>query len=269
MKKIKGILFAILSLGLLYASNAQVGGWQYHFAAAPLTQMAFWGNEVYAMRSTDLLCYNTEDNTLSTLSKRNGLSGVGVTALSQHKAANCLVIGYKDGNVDLYYGSNVHNMPDIKNKNILGGDKAINRIFTQERYAYLACSFGVVIMDVQKQEFRDTYYIGDNNSNINVSDVGCDKKYIWASTEKGLKFADKNALNLNDYAAWTTDSTFGRSTVVDRCCKVGENWYALIKAQGNQERDIIYKGKLGGSWEAMDTNDIKRVSMISGHLYWT
>ncbi|MDE6105499.1 MAG: hypothetical protein K2F84_00195, partial [Bacteroidales bacterium] len=190
--------------------RAQVGTWRYHFAATPPEQLAIWGPEVYASREADLLCYNTVDRTLTTLSKRNGLSGGDIGAIAYHPAGNCLIIGYKDGNIDLYYGDRVFNMSDIKEKNIAGGnDKAVYRIHTEGAYAYLACGFGVVIVDVLKREFRETYFIGPLNASLRVHEVDCDDKYIWAATERGLRFAGKNAVNLNDYTAWTVDAFWG------------------------------------------------------------
>jgi hypothetical protein len=47
----------------------------------------------------------------------------------------------------------IYNIPDISRKYI-PGEKKINRIRTKGKYAYLACSFGIVVVDlVQKGRF--------------------------------------------------------------------------------------------------------------------
>ena len=242
--------------------QAQVGTWRYHFAATPPEQLAIWGTEVYAARVGDLLCYNTADRTQVSLSKRNGLSGGDIGAIAYHSVGNCLIIGYKDGNIDLYYGGHVFNMPDIKDKPLVGSnDKAIYRIHTQGPYAYIACGFGIVIVDVLKREFRETYFIGPLNGSLRVNEVNCDDRYIWAVTEQGLRFAAKDAVNLNDYTAWTVDPFWGEEHQLSQAVKLGETWWVLEKGKDGAA-DLVYCGQLGGAWTLADTADIKEVSCL-------
>lgn len=263
-----GWLWLLLTVGMVWGVQAQVGTWRYHFAATPPEQLAIWGPEVYASRMADLLCYNTADNSLTSLSKRNGLSGGDIGAIAYHAAGNCLVIGYKDGNIDLYYGGHVFNMSDIKDKTIAGGnDKAIYRIHTQGAYAYLACGFGVVIVDVMKREFKETYFIGPLNGSLRVNEVNCDDRYIWAATEQGLRFADKNALNLNDYTAWTVDAFWGEGRKLAQAVKTGDTWWVLEKGEDGAA-DRVYRGRLGGEWGLEDTSEVKEVSCLrAGSTY--
>lgn len=244
--------------------QAQVGTWRYHFAVTPPEQIAIWGPEIYASRESDLLCYNTADHSLTSLSKRNGLTGGDIGAIAYHAAGRCLIIGYKDGNIDLYYGDDVFNMSDIKEKNIAGGnDKAISRIHTQGPYAYLACGFGIVILDVVKREFKDTYMIGAYNSSLRVNEVDCDGDLIWAATDEGLRYADQQAVNLNDYTVWQIDGFWGTQRRVDQIIKVGETWWALEKGVGGAA-DCLYRGRPGEDWILMDTTEVKTVSCLNG-----
>lgn len=244
--------------------QAQVGAWRYHFAATPTKQLAIWGQEIYAAREADLLCYNTDDNSLTSVSKRHGLAGGEIGAIAYHAAGNCLIIGYKDGNIDLYYGNHVFNMSDIKDKTIAGGnDKAIYRIHTQGPYAYLACGFGIVIVDVMKREFKETYFIGPLNGSLRVNEVDCDDRYIWAATEQGLRFADKNAVNLNDYTAWTVDDFWGDGHDLAQAVKTGDMWWVLEKG-ADGAADKVYLGRPGGTWTLADTAEVKTVSCLRG-----
>lgn len=244
------------------AVQAQVGTWRYHFAAMPTEQLAIWGSEVYAAHRADLLCYNTADHTLTTLSKRNGLSDSDIGAIAYHPSANCLVIGYKDGNIDLYYGGYVFNMPDIKEKALAdSNDKTIYRIHVQGPYAYIACGFGIIIVDVMKREFKETYFIGPLNGSLRVNEVNCDDEYIWSATEKGLRFAAKNAVNLNDYTAWTVDPFLGEDRDLAQAVKLNDTWWVLEKGMDGAA-DRIYCGRLGGAWTLADTADVKAVTFL-------
>ena len=253
----------LLAVSLNTALQAQVGAWRAHFAATPPQQLALWGQEVYASRVADILCYNTADNTLTSISKRHGLSGGEIGSIAYHAAANALIVGYKDGNIDLYYGDWVYNMSDIKDKTISGGnDKTIYRIFTQGPYAYLACGFGIVILDVMKREFKETYFIGPLSSSLRTNEVSCDEQYIWAATEQGLRFANKKAINLNDHAAWTLDKFFGDQRDIARAVKIGQTWWVLEKGKDGAA-DRVYRGRLGEAWQMEDTTDIKKVTSLS------
>ncbi|MDE7149486.1 MAG: hypothetical protein K2O01_03635, partial [Bacteroidales bacterium] len=266
--RIGWLLMIMAVVGGSVRTQAQVGTWRYHFAATPPEQLAVWGNEIYASRAADLLCYNTAENSVTSISKRNGLSGGDIGAIAYHAAGHCLIIGYKDGNIDLYYGGDVFNMPDIKEKTIAGGnDKAVYRIHTHGAYAYLACGFGIVIVDVMKREFKETYFIGSLNGSLRVNEVDCDDRYIWAATAQGLRFADKDAVNLNDYAAWTVDAFWGEGRDLAQAVKTGDTWWVLEKG-GDGAADRVYRGRPGGTWTLADTSDVKEVTCLrAGNNY--
>ena len=42
------------------------------------------------------------------------------------------------------------------------GSKKINNIFIKDGVAYLACAFGLVELNIEDAEIRDTYYFIDN-----------------------------------------------------------------------------------------------------------
>ena len=69
------------------------------------------------------------------------------------------MIGYFNTNVDLFLNNTIFNIPDIYNKYI-SGKKEINRIRTNGKYAYLACSFGIVVIDLSRKEIYDTWKPG-------------------------------------------------------------------------------------------------------------
>ena len=78
----------------------------------------------------------------------------------------------------------------------------INNISFSGNEAYLACGFGIVILDLVRQEVKDTYYIGDGGSSLEVNDVETDNSSIFAATNEGIYRADKNEPNLANYVNW-------------------------------------------------------------------
>ncbi len=40
-----------------------------------------------------------------------------------------------------------------------------------DKYAYLSCGFGIVVLDIEREEVYDTYLIGNEGDYINVLDI--------------------------------------------------------------------------------------------------
>ena len=104
-----------------------------------------------------------EDNFIETYSKIDGLSDNNAFIIAYIDKEHVLFIGYENGNIDFFADDNtITNLPDIYNKNI-SADKKINEVFYYEGYLYLAMPFGIVKIDVSRNEVADTYYFRDSN----------------------------------------------------------------------------------------------------------
>ena len=87
------------------------------------------------------------------------------------------------------------------------GDKSVNNIFFNQTYAYLACGFGVVLVDLNRIVIKDTYFFGPGGSQIKVNDITFDGTYLYAATIEGIYKADHRNPNLVDYNAWSRLTT--------------------------------------------------------------
>ena len=72
-------------------------------------------------------------------------------------------------------------------------------------YAYLSCGFGIVVLDMAKEEIYDTYYIGPSGDAINVLDMTYNDTSFFAATESGIYYADINSNFLADFNQWHKD----------------------------------------------------------------
>ena len=142
-----------------------------------------------------------QDNSIEKHSKVNGLSDADISCIAFNPAFDMLVIGYNNGNIDLVKKDSIYNIPDIKRK-IIVGEKSVNSFFFRENYAYLACGFGIVLMDMVKHEIKDTYMFGEGGSQIKVNDITFDGQFLYAATDEGIYKADIDNPNLVDYNAW-------------------------------------------------------------------
>ena len=199
MRKILIILF--LSFALNLYSQTPVGSWSDHLSYNTARSLAVSTKEVFVSTGSSIVVYNKEFAELKKMSKVNGLSETGISAIGWSEETDALVIGYSSTNVDLYINNSIFNIPDIYNKYI-PGNKDIKRIRTNGKYAYLACSFGIVVIDIIKKEIYDTWKPGPASGYNAVSDICFGTDNIYAATETGLFFAGRSDEGLSYFGNW-------------------------------------------------------------------
>ena len=175
-KKATLFIAAFLStvvLNSVFSQDLAIGEWRVHLPFIKARSVADGGNKIYCAAEDGLFFLDKGDNSLTSYSKINGLSDIGINVIGYTAGYDVLLIGYENANIDLVFTDHVVNIPDIKRKNIVGA-KTINGISFVGKFAYLACGFGIVVVDLEKQEIKDTYYIGPNGENINVFGIAFD-----------------------------------------------------------------------------------------------
>ena len=122
-------------------------------------------DEVFASTGSSIIVYNKEFAELKKMSRINGLTETGISTIAWSEENKTLIIAYTSTNVDLLKNNIIYNIPDIDRKYI-PGKKEINRIRTNGKYAYLACSFGIVVVDLNKKEIYDTWKPGTGSETL-------------------------------------------------------------------------------------------------------
>lgn len=206
MKKI--LLIALLAtISAISGSFAQIpiGAWREHLPYSQVIKVAEAPTRIYAATANSLFYIDLTDNSISRLSKINGLSDVGISSIAYNSAQNALVIAYTNSNIDILKNNVVINISDISRKPI-PANKDINNITCDSNFAYLACGFGVVVLDLKRVEIKETWIPGNQSSYMAISDLNFYKQKIYLSTASGVLFADKNSPNLADYNTWSSDT---------------------------------------------------------------
>jgi hypothetical protein len=147
------LFFVLVNL----AGQTPVGTWSDHLNYNVAQSVTAGSEEVFASNGSSILVYNSQLAELRKLSKVNGLTETGISAIGYSEDTKTLVVGYNSANIDLVANNVVYNIPDIQQK-FITGEKRINKIRTRGKYAYLACSFGIVVIDILKKEVHDTWY---------------------------------------------------------------------------------------------------------------
>ena len=192
-------LSALLITIFSSAQSLRVSEWRDHLPYSNATQVCKVGEIIYVSTDKALFGYNKSDKSIHRINTLNGLSDIGVSSIESYK--NSLIIGYENGNIDLFQSGKSINIPEIKRSSIVG-NKAINHIEPIGDDIYLSCGFGVVVLDAKKQEIKDTYYLSQNGGYVNVLFTGKIGDRIFALTENDFFSADINHPNLANFNVW-------------------------------------------------------------------
>jgi ligand-binding sensor domain-containing protein len=192
------VFFLIISL--FSFGQIAVGQWRDHLPYNNGKMVAVAGDDIYLLTSVGLLSYSTNNGETEKLSKINGLSDSGVESIGYNEYTGSLVIGYSNGNIDLIRGTDIINIGDIKRKS-MNGDKAIYCMKFIDNIAYLGLGFGIVLVDLEKFEIIETWFIGDNGGNLKVNAIDINEDNIYVATDEGVMMGNLNDA-LVDFSNW-------------------------------------------------------------------
>ncbi|HZL11588.1 MAG TPA: T9SS type A sorting domain-containing protein [Prolixibacteraceae bacterium] len=203
MNNFKTLLFFTLFCLTISRSSAQpaVGEWTDYQSFASATNVVDTGEKIYCVTEGGLFSYNKADNSIQKMSGINGLSDDGIQRIAYSEENDLLMIAYENANIDFLIGNEIFNLSDIKRKQI-AADKTINNVMFSGNLAFLSCGFGIVVINLEKKEIKDTYFIGNEGDYLNVQDLATDGDYLYAATVNGIYKADASEPNLQDYTKW-------------------------------------------------------------------
>lgn len=209
----KTILISTLLLFHTGIFAQQLGVWSDYLPYRNAVAVSLGSEKVYCATVLSYFTYDKKDHYLERHSKASGLSDLGVNTLNYNSDKSVLLIGYNNGNIDLVGQNKTVNLADIERANITG-EKKINHVFFADNLAYLSCSFGIVVIDIEKYLTKDTYKIGPNGDEIEIFATASDGNTIAAATELGVFTASlTNGDNLLSFTNWhLQDNSTGLST---------------------------------------------------------
>ncbi len=228
-----------------------IGQWRHHLPNNRIISLAETPDRVVGATPYGLVVYNKKDSSMERVSKVDGLTGFGISAIAWSAPHNALVIGYEDGNLDMMIHDNVFNIPDILQASILGS-KRINHIMTKGDKALIACDFGIVELDLEGMLISDTWHIGPYGSMVHVYDLEKTDTMLYAATNAGLLHARLDAPNLADFRHWHKTILPDDAGEVIRL--VASHGTKLIAVSSTPETDRLYLFD-GGQWQYVQLPD--------------
>ncbi|MBC7412813.1 MAG: hypothetical protein H7331_10220 [Bacteroidia bacterium] len=204
---LSGIIASFTQLNAQTFANKELnlGEWRLHAPFNSGLQVAKAGNRVYCAAKTGFYYLDTDDNTLHVLGTEQGFASNQINLLRYSKAAQTLVIVHTNYNIDLFRNGKIYNISDIKTKTGIGL-KTINDVFINGTDAYLSCGFGIVKINLTKQEITDTYYLVPQGQSKPVNATTIFNNYLYATTDKGIYKCLLNNPAIANYRTWKLDS---------------------------------------------------------------
>ena len=221
----------ILGLALLFLptdsfSQLKIGDWRDHYPYSQTICVTDLGDKIYCATSLAMFSFKKNDNSLEKFSQVQGLSDIDISIIKYSPDFQTLLVTYNNGNIDLVQSSGVTNLSDIFRSTLPGKKNIYDALFIG-KLVYLSCDFGIVVLDIDKMEFRDTYFIGENGEPMPVYEIAYLNNRLYAATHSGILSGDINDPLLVDYTHWSRELTLPNAiNPFNAIVSMGNNLYA-------------------------------------------
>ena len=189
------ILLLLFSVQSIAQINMQ--DWRIHFSAYEAIDVIKLNDNIVMAAQNGIINYNLTSKEINTITVTTGLTDKGISAIAGKD--NKLLIGYSNGNFDIIIDNEIINIPWLK-RALISGSKSINNILVEgDDIAYLATGAGLLVFDLNKLEFKNTY---SPKLGTEVLDVAIFNDTFYLGTNEGLFYGDKNNQFLNNSENW-------------------------------------------------------------------
>lgn len=208
MKFIKSLTFFSIILWFQFNYSQDYSSlWEGHFSFYEVNDVCIGQNKIYGAAQNAILIYEPQTNQINTITTVDGLSGEDISTIYYSEISERLLIGYQSGLIEVYSDADqsVVSVVDILEKqNISSENKVINHFYEYDGLVYISTDYGISVYNLDQLEFGDTYFIGDNGSQISVKQTTIYNNEIYAACYfgNGIKKADLNNPSLIDYSQW-------------------------------------------------------------------
>lgn len=239
-------MFGIRSLSILLlallavpatAQQSAIGYWRSLQSFTSANGVTTDGHLIYTISGNGFYSFDPATWSFETYSKVNGMHESSTAAVGYDKTTNTFIIGYQNSMIDLFKDNIFQVIPDLKNKNF-SGDKSIKSIYTLNGLAYLSTGLGLVVIDLAKQEVKETYTFSKNGQSLAINGFTSDHFYFYAATSSGLYRTEISNPNPQDFSTWSsldTGRNFSQVAVVGGnqvFCVTGDSILAITPFAG-------------------------------------
>jgi hypothetical protein len=197
------VIFLLFLSPLAYGQNSfpPIGSWREHLPYQGAQDVTASEQNIYCATPYSLFRINLATKEVERLSKVSGLSETGINTIRYDATGKKLYIAYTNSNIDVLDDKGIHNIPDLK-REAIAGDKNIYQIYPSGNRCYLSTGLGVIVLDADKLEIRDSWLIGNNGGYVKTNGFTEQNSFFYAATEEGLKKTPAGNANPADFHNW-------------------------------------------------------------------
>ena len=148
--------FSLLSAASLSAQDRVIGQWRSHLPYNKAISVASDGVTAFVATPESFYTYNLASKEITPYSKVEGMSDVGMSYIGYDNSTQTVILAYANSNIDLFKDGSFINLPDLKLKAVTGS-KTINHIYTDAGLAYLSTDAGIVVINLEKSEIKESF----------------------------------------------------------------------------------------------------------------
>ena len=194
-----------------------IGTWRTHYSYNNARVLESTEDKLFCAVENGLFSFDLREQAIRKLSKLDGLSGAGVSALHYSSQNNVLVIGYSSGLIDLIYEDRIETLRDVADSD-LEVEKRINAIAAADGSAYVGTSLGVIVIRLDAGRITENFaQIGSGGSQVEVNEVVVLGEEIFVRTNEGIQSGNlsQNLLDFNNWTMYPSTEGIRELTLVD------------------------------------------------------
>ncbi len=198
----KLFLFFVYLSTLSWSQTDFSANWEDFYSYNNVKDFVKVGSKIYAIADNAVFIYNEDSQEIEKLSSIQGLSGEITSSIYYSDTHEKIIIGYQNGLLEIIDAEGKITLANDIQRLSITGEKAIKHITEYNNKLYFSTPFAIVVYDIEKSEYGDTYFIGDNSSVININQIAVFNDMIYAATELGIYTADVTSNALIDFNNW-------------------------------------------------------------------
>jgi hypothetical protein len=215
-----------------YTQDIPIGTWRSHISFNAVHTVSLSSNKVYAASANGIMIFDQTDNSLSTLTKLDGLSDTDISQIAVDQVRQQILVGYSNGNLDIIRAGEIINFDRLKTSVTVPGSKRINHVMVNGNFAHLSTDYGVVVFDLVQLEVKETWRdLGPTGTQLKIYQSTFFSDSIFLATEQGVIVGSMND-NLLDFNNWLRFETGAFNGDVQSITTFNNKVYAAINGSG-------------------------------------
>jgi len=207
MNRLLTLVLLVFSVSYAVGQNFE-DEWEGFFSYVEIRDIDKSNDQLYVASQNAFYSFDLITEEIITTTSVNGLDGGEISAIHYSEDFGATFLGYENGLIEVIIDGedDIVKVVDILEKvTIPPNRKQINHFNEYEGKLYIAAGFGISVYDIQNLEFGDSFFIGNQGTQINVSQTTILEPNIYAGTrEEGIKRARLDNENLIDWEEWQT-----------------------------------------------------------------